>query len=119
MAFFVAVIIYDFIDIMVLALLLFLLLDFNYIADTCRGLLLLILFFRISLFFIFFVGLFKKLAYLRSLGQDGFYFFYLRLLWVKVFGSYSLSLHLQGNAIGKVMTSKITDVRVLDYSTRS
>ena len=115
----IAVIIRDFIYISVLVLLHFLLLNLSCVGSACRGLLLLIPPFRISLSFLFLAGLFQRLACLDRPGRGGFYFFYLRLLLVKVLGSCPLGLHLRGGAIGRAVTLETADIRVSDHGARS
>ena len=119
MALLVAVITRDLTYITVPVLLLLLLLDLSCVGGARRGLLLLIPPFRMLLPFLFLAGLFQRFAGLRRPGQNEFYFFYLRLFLVGVLGGCALGLHLRGNAVGRAVTSKVTDIRVSDHGARS
>lgn len=90
-AFFVAIIVCNFIDITIVVLFLFLI-DFNSIDSTSQGLFSFIPSFLILFLFLFLANLLEKIVCLNLI-QGGLYFFYFGFLWVKVFGSYFLDLH--------------------------
>ena len=92
MALFIAVETRDLTNILVLSLLFFLLLDLLSVGGASQGLLL-VSPFLLSFLFLLLAGMLGRLASLGP-GWGRFCFFYLRLLWVRVFGSYSLGLHL-------------------------
>ena len=118
-AFLVVVLTYNLTDITIsVLLLLLLLLELSCVGGICWGLLLLISLFRVFLSFLFFAGLFRRLAclYRPEWGQSDF--FYLMLLRVGVFDSCPLGLHLWSGAIGMAVTSEETDIRVSDYGLR-
>ena len=110
---------HDLTYITVSVLLLLLLLDFSCVGGACRGLLLLIPPFKMPFPFLFLAGLLWRLVCLRRPGRGRFYFFYLKLLLVGVFRGCPLGLHLWGGTVGRVVTSRTSDIRISDHGAGS
>lgn len=94
------------------------LLNLSKVGNASWNLLFFIAPFLVLFLFAFFAGRLKNFACLNNPKQVGLYIFYLRLLWIRIFGSCSLSLFFWSNAIRKTITSRLARVCVSNHGAR-